>query len=107
MANNVKNVAHGSVGGTTIYVDLTRIDHGAAAVKVMLSASYVRARQPGTPAAPGFTGAAAASLDFPRTHPSGTVPALVSAEDARICAPRQVSRDRVPRAGRSRWSQGK
>ncbi len=87
MANNVKNVAHGSVGGTTIYVDLARIDHGAAAVKVMLSASYVRARQPGTPAAPGFTGAPAASLDFPRTHPSGSVLTLHKAEaDALVAA---------------------
>ena len=87
MAINVKNVAHGSVGGTSIYVDLARIDHGAAPVKVTLSANYARARLPGTPSAPGFTGAAAALLDYPRTHASGTVLTLHKAEaDALVAA---------------------
>ena len=87
MAINAKNVAHGTVGGTTIFVDLARIDHGAASVKVTLSGNYVRARQPGTPSAPGFTGAAAASLDYPRTHASGTTLTLHKAEaDALVAA---------------------
>ena len=87
MANKAKNVAHGTVGGTTINVDMARIDHGATSVKVTLSANYTRARQPGTPSAPGFTGAAAALLDYPRTHASGATLTLHKAEaDALVAA---------------------
>ena len=84
MANNAKNVSHGTVGATVINVDLARVDHGAAAVKVQLSGNYVRSRPPGAPSAPGFTGAAATLLDFPRTHPSGAILTLHKAEAAAL-----------------------
>jgi hypothetical protein len=72
---------------TGINVDRPHIDHSVP-VKVLLSADYTTAvRQPGEPTRPGMTGAAAASLDFPRTIASGTTLSLLKAEaDALVAA---------------------
>lgn len=83
---NQNLVQHGSVGGTPIKVDVTHVDHGAP-VKVRLSANYTMLHAPGIPTRPGFTGAAAASLDYPRTVSSGTTLALLKGEaDALVTA---------------------
>lgn len=86
MAINAKLVQHGSVGGTPINVDLSRIEHGAP-VKVHLSSNYTILCGTGIPTRPAFTGAAAASLEFPRTIASGTTLSLLKGEaDALVTA---------------------
>lgn len=85
MAQNVKNVPHGTAGGSTINADLTRIDHGQTK-RVTLSANYDTTSQPGTPTRPQFTGAEASKLDYPRTIPSGTTMTLSVEEAAALVA---------------------
>lgn len=86
MTQNVKNVAHGTVGGTTINVDTTRIDHSVP-VKVTLSSNYAMVRPVGAPTRPCFTGASAANLDYPRTVNSGVTLSLHKGEaDALVTA---------------------
>jgi len=76
MANLVQ---HGTAGGTAINVDMSRIEHGAP-VKVRLSASYAMIDAPGLPSRPGFTGASASNLDYPRTIANGTTLTLLKGE---------------------------
>jgi hypothetical protein len=87
MAINPTLVKYGTAGGTVINVDHSRIEHGAP-VKALLSADYATVqRPPGAPSRPGMTGAAAASLDYPRTILSGTTLSLHKAEaDALVAA---------------------
>lgn len=87
MAVNQTLTAYGSAGGSAINVDHSRLDHSVP-VSVLLSANYTTsARLPGAPTRPGMTGAAAASLDFPRTIASGTTLSLLKAEaDALVAA---------------------
>jgi len=85
-SQNVKNVPHGTAGGSTINVDLSRIDH-AVTRKVTLLANYTTQKEPGTPTRPQFTGAEASKLDYPRTITSGTTLTLSAAEaDALVAA---------------------
>ena len=86
MTINATLLNHGSAGGTPINVDVSRLEHGAP-VKVLLSANYTLASTPNFPTRPGFTGAAAASLDYPRVIPSGTTITLLKGEaDALVTA---------------------
>lgn len=86
MTLNANLVQHGTAGGVAINVDMTRVDHSAP-VKVHLSASYTRMKVPGTPFPPDMTGAAAASLDYPKTIASGATISLHKAEaDALVAA---------------------
>ena len=85
MALNPRLTSYGTAGGTAINVDHTRLDHSAP-VKVLLSAPYTISRDPGAPTRPSFTGAAAASLDYPRTVASGTTLSLLAAEAAALVA---------------------
>ena len=87
-SQNAKNVSHGTAGGTTINVDMARIDH-AVTKRVTLSANYATQKEPGTPSRPQFTGAEASKLDYPRTITSGTTLTLSAAEaDALVAAGR-------------------
>jgi hypothetical protein len=87
MTINARNVLYGTVAGTPINVDHSRIDHSVP-VNVQLSGNYVTAaRAPGAPSRPSMTGAAAASLDAQRTVLSGTILSLLKAEaDALVTA---------------------
>jgi hypothetical protein len=86
MAVNPRLVQHGSVGGTAINVDMSRIEHSLP-VKVQLTANYAMLHPPGAPTRPSMTGVAAAGLDYPRTVPTGTVLSLFKAEaDALVTA---------------------
>jgi hypothetical protein len=87
MTDSPRLFLYGVAGGVNINVDHSRIEHGAP-VKVTLTANYaINARPPGAPTRPGMTGAAAASLDYPRTILSGTVLSLLKAEaDALVAA---------------------
>ena len=86
MALNPKLVQHGTVGGTPINVDVTRLEHNVS-VRVQLSGNYARVHPPGMPSPPDMTGVAALSLDFPKTIPSGTVMRFLKAEaDALVAA---------------------
>ncbi len=90
MTVNQSLVLHGTAGGTPINVDVSRIEHGFTR-KVQLSASYAMSNSPGIPARPGFTGAAAANLDYPRTVSSGTVLTLLPGEAAALVAAGKAS----------------
>ena len=79
MAINQQLVQHGSVGATAINVDMSRVDPSAP-VKVQLSGNYTILCGSGIPTRPGFTGAAAGSLEFPRTIASGTKLLLLAGE---------------------------
>lgn len=79
MTANPNNVQHGTAGGVAINVDMSRIEHGSTKA-VRLTAPYQTKNNPGTPTRPGMTGAAAGSLDFPRTIPTGTVLTLLQGE---------------------------
>lgn len=83
MAQNAKNVPHGTAGGSAINVDMSRIDH-AATRRVTLTASYATQKEPGTPTRPEFTGAEASKLDYPRTIPTNTTLTLSAAEAAAL-----------------------
>lgn len=86
MAVNQSLVTHGTVGGTPINVDMSRIDHSTP-VKVRLSSAYTTAtRSPGIPTRPGFTGAPYASLDTPKTYAINTVMTVHAAEAAALVA---------------------
>lgn len=80
---NAKNVPHGVAGGTTINVDMARIDH-AVTRRVTLTANYTTQTAAGMPTRPEFTGAEASKLDYPRTLPSGTTLILSAAEAAAL-----------------------
>lgn len=71
MTINPNNVTHGTVGGTSIVVDISRFE-SSAPVHVQLTANYTVAETPGLPRRPQFTGASQANLEYPRTIPSGT-----------------------------------
>jgi hypothetical protein len=86
MSESPRLVQHGSVGGVAINVDMAGIDHSVA-VRVRLTAAYAMLHPPGIPSRPGMTGAAAASLDYPRTVASGTILTLLKGEaDALVTA---------------------
>lgn len=86
MAQNPKLVQHGTVSGTPINVDISRIEPGTP-VKVLLTVNYTVLPTPAVPTRPSFTGAAAASLDYPRVIPSGTTLSLLKGEaDALVTA---------------------
>ena len=86
MALNPRLIQHGTAGGTSINVDLTRLE-SSAPVKVHLTASYTLLSGMGVPARPGFTGASFANLDYPRTIPSGATLTLLKGEaDALVAA---------------------
>ena len=87
MALNARLVKHGVSNGVNINVDMTRIDHSVP-VKVHLTYDYaLGVRDPGIPYRPQFTGAAAGSLDFPRTIPANTTVLLHKHEaDALVAA---------------------
>ena len=90
MALNPRLTSYGTAGGTAINVDHTRLEHGAA-VKVLLSANYTISREPGAPTRPGMTGAAAASLDYPRVVTSGATLSLLAPEAAALVAAGKAS----------------
>jgi hypothetical protein len=91
MALNPTLVQHGTAGGTAINVDVSRIEPGAP-VKVQLTANYSILETPGIPTRPSFTGAAAASLDYPRTVPSGSVLLLLAGEANALVAAGKANR---------------
>jgi hypothetical protein len=86
MALNQSLVQYGTAGGTAINVDHSRIDHAAAPRYVTLSASYAITDLPGQPWRPGFTGAAAAGLEYPRTIASSARILVSAAEAAALVA---------------------
>jgi hypothetical protein len=85
MTINAKLVAHGTVGGTPINVDLARLEHGYTQ-KVLLTSNYTMFSGGGIPSRPGFTGAKASNLDFPRTIAAGTTLTLLPGEAAALVA---------------------
>jgi hypothetical protein len=86
MAETTRKVLAGVANGININVELLHPPHGSLKY-VTLSQNYARALPPGFPYAPAFTGAARASLDFPRTIASGTRLQLLGAEaDALVAA---------------------
>lgn len=86
MAINPKLVQHGTVGGVALNVDMARIEHGAP-VKVHLTSNYTILSGAGIPSRPGFTGASAGNLDYPRVIPSGTTVSFLKGEaDALVTA---------------------
>ena len=85
MTANPLLVAHGTVNGTAINVDMSRVEHSAVKY-VTLSSNYVIAHPPGGLNRPAFTGAAVANLDYPRTILAGTRLALIAAEAAALVA---------------------
>lgn len=92
MALNPKTEQVGTAGGTAINVDMSRIE-SSAPVRVLTSASYTTTRNPGDPSRPSMTGAAFASLDYPRTVASSTVLSLLSAEAAALVTAGKASYD--------------
>lgn len=82
---NAINVTHGTVNGSNIVVDMSRVEH-AAPVRVRLTAAYSIVHPPGGLTRPSFTGAAAPSLEYPRTLASGTVISLHAGEAAALIA---------------------
>lgn len=86
MTINPRLVQHGTVGGSPINVDLSRLEHGVA-VRVRLTANYAISGGSGVPSRPSMTGASAPNLDYPRTIPSGTTLSLHKGEaDALVAA---------------------
>jgi hypothetical protein len=90
MTINAKLIQHGTAGGVAINADVSRIDHSVS-VRVQLSAAYTMLNSPGLPTRPGFTGAAAANLDYPRTVNSGTILTLHAHEAAALVAAGKAS----------------
>lgn len=82
---NPKLVTHGTVNGTAVQVDLSRLETGFTK-RVTLSMNYAAVTGPGIPARPCFTGCAAANLDSAKTIPSGTTLTLLAGEAAALVA---------------------
>jgi hypothetical protein len=61
-------------------------DPPLAARAITLSADYAMIDPPGFPSRPSFTGAAQASLQYPRTLPNGTAFTTVACEAAALVA---------------------
>lgn len=86
MPEGNRNQTTGTANATPVNVDTKHLGH-AVSVKVQLSINYSKANPPGWPTAPSMTGAAAASLDYPRTHLSGAILTLLKPEaDALVAA---------------------
>jgi hypothetical protein len=85
MTSNPKLVAHGSVGGVPINVDLSRVEHGFTQ-RVRLTANYSLFTGGGIPTRPSFTGASQQNLEYPRTIASGTYLTLLAGEAAALIA---------------------
>lgn len=79
MAEVNRNTKTGTAGGVEIDVDLLQPLHQGSK-RVTLSANYTLAYPPGYPTPPDMTGAAAASLYYPRTLSNGTTITLLTAE---------------------------
>lgn len=90
MTINAKLVQHGTAGGTAINADVSRMEHSVS-VRIQLSAAYTMLNSPGIPTRPGFTGAAAANLDYPRTVASGQIMTLLAHEAAALVAAGKAS----------------
>jgi hypothetical protein len=73
-------------GSTVIQADVSAGLGSDVAVAVTLTANYTLAnpRPPGFPFHPSFTGAAAVSLEYPRTIPSGTTMKCLRIEAAAL-----------------------
>jgi hypothetical protein len=81
---SARNHHSGTVGGQPVIVDVTFL--GSIGVRIQLTAAWTTAREPGYPARPSLTGTAAASLDYPKTIPSGTVMEVMQPEAAALVA---------------------
>ena len=73
MAEAPRNATHGKInaGATEVKVDMTTLGTDVP-IWVTLTTDYAMLHAPGMLARPSFTGCAAASLQYPRTLPSGT-----------------------------------
>jgi hypothetical protein len=86
MAINPVLVQFGSVGGSPINCDLSRLEDGFT-VRVLLTSDYTTLRPAGLPTRPSMTGTSVDRMDFPQTIPNGTILTVFTAEaDALIAA---------------------
>ncbi|MGH6836820.1 MAG: hypothetical protein ACREC9_15060 [Methylocella sp.] len=84
MSESPRLVQLGSVGASLVLADVRNLGSAVPATPVTLTADYAMISPPGYPSRPSFTGDAAASLQFARTVPKGTVISVLAPEAAAL-----------------------